>query len=96
MNGNCTKCGKQLSMYYVTVGVMGNFCGSECLEAYRTHYQKDTEKKAYDNLCRLLYAVNRVMLSDTPSEKDILFIKKIEADVLNTKNWIKQLAKVEE
>lgn len=96
MNGKCTKCKKQLSMYYVTVGVMGDFCSSECLEAYRTYLQKDTEEKAYKNLCRLLYAVNRVMLSNPPSEKDVTFIKKIESDVLNTKNWITHLAKVEE
>lgn len=79
----------------MTVGVMGNFCGSECLEAYRTHLQKHTEEKAYENLCRLLYAVNRVMLSEEPSEKDILFIKEVEATVMNTKNWIKHLAEVE-
>ena len=92
----CNKCGKELSMYYVTVGVMGNFCGTECLEAYRTYLQKETEQNAYNNLCKLFYAMNRVMLSNPPSEKDILFIKKIESDVLNTKNWIKQLAKVKE
>ena len=96
MNGNCVKCKKQLSMYYVTVGVMGNFCGSECLEAYRTHMQQLTEQKAYENLCKLFYAINRVMLSQVPSEKDVAFIKKVEADVLNMKDWIKSLAKVEE
>ena len=92
----CNKCGKELSMYYVTVGVMGNFCGTECLEAYRTYLQKETEQNAYNNLCKLFYAMNRVMLTDKPSEKDVQYIKNIEASVLNMKDWIKQLAKVKE
>jgi len=92
----CNKCGKELSMYYVTVGVMGNFCGTECLEAYRTYLQKQTEQNAYKNLCKLIYAMNRVMLSQDPSEKDVIFIKRVEAEVLNMKDWITQLAKVEQ
>jgi hypothetical protein len=83
-------------MHYITVGVMGNFCGSECLESYRTTYQKQTEQKAYQNLCKLIYAMNRVILSEQPSEKDIMFIKKIEASVLNMKDWVKHLSEVEE
>lgn len=90
----CARCGKDLDLHYVMVGALGNFCGSECLEAYRTHTQKHCEEKAYKNLCNLLYAVNRVLLSDTPAEKDVMFIKQVEAEVLNKKNWIKHLAEV--
>lgn len=96
MTNICAKCQKDLDIHFIMVGALGNFCSSECLEAYRTHTQKETEKKAYQNFCQLLYAMNRVMLSDTPSEKDVQFIKDVEANVLNTKNWIKQLAEVEE
>ena len=90
----CVKCGVALSMYYITVGVMGNFCGGTCLEAYRTHLQKQTEQNAYNNLCKLVYAMNRVMLSKPPSEEDVAFIKKVEAEVINRKDWIRHLAEV--
>lgn len=95
VSDNCTKCGKKLNLLHIMVGQLGNFCSTECLDKYKTYKQKNQERKAYQVLARLLIAMNRAMLITPPPEKDVAFIKDVEAKVMNQKDWLKKLSEIE-